>query len=192
MDTIEKKLEFKLFTIGVYGYSEDAFFDELLSHKIDLFIDIRARRKMSRWSSYGFVNKTALINKLGEIGIEYVHLKQLAPTDEIRALQHQADKTARIRKRDRTELSEAYKRAYRRDILKNRKQKEGNKLHVLQLLTQARENAGYTGVHPKNMVLFCVEGNAKACHRSLAYKKFNSELKQKGYEVKPVKHLKAK
>ncbi len=192
MDIFEKKPEFELFTIGVYGYSEDAFFDELLSYKIDLFIDIRARRKMSRWSNYGFVNKTALIEKLNEIGIEYVHLKDLAPTDEIRALQHQADEKAKVRKRDRTELSKAYIGAYRRDILKNRKQKEEEKLRVLELLGTERKIAGYTSSLPQRMVLFCVEGNAKACHRSLAYTVFRKALKKQGYEVRPVKHLKAK
>ncbi len=188
---MKEKLPLKIFTIGVYGHTEDEFFGALVDKKIDLFVDIRARRKMSRWSNYGFVNKTALDEKLNEIGIEYVHLKDLAPTDEIRALQHKVDEAARVRKRDRTELSEAYKKAYKKEILKNRKRKEENKLHVLQLLTQARANAGYIGAQPQNMVLFCVEGNAKACHRSLAYKKFRSEFKQKGYEVKPVKHLKA-
>ena len=182
----------KIYTIGVYGYSEDGFFSALIENEIGLFIDIRARRKMSRWSNYGFVNKTALKEKLNQIGIEYVHLKDLAPSDEIRALQHRADEAAKVRKRDRTELSEAYKTAYSLKILKNRKLKEEKKLYVLQLLAKARADAGYSGSPPQHMVLFCVEGNAEACHRSIAYKKFRKELKQKGYEVKTVKHLKAK
>lgn len=192
MDIIETTPAFKVFTIGVYGYTEDAFFGALVDNGIDLFIDIRARRKMSRWSNYGFANKTALKEKLDEVGIEYVQLKALAPTDQIRALQHQADEVAKVRKRDRTELSESYIKAYKTDILKIHKRKDTNKLHVLDLLAEARKAAGYAEALPLGIVLFCVEGNAKACHRSIAYLKVRDELKQKGYKVEPVKHLKAK
>lgn len=191
MDAIEKKPVFELFTIGVYGYTEHEFFEALLTHNIDLFIDIRARRKMSRWSNYGFVNKTALINKLGELGIEYIHLKDLAPTDEIRALQHQADEKAKVRKRDRTELSEEYTEAYKQKILKYRKQGE-NKLRILELLENERKVAGYNSSLPQRMVLFCVERNAKACHRWLAYMRLRDQLKDYGYEVRRVKHIRAK
>lgn len=30
----------KVFTIGVYGYQEEEFFQQLLKHKIDVFVDI--------------------------------------------------------------------------------------------------------------------------------------------------------
>ena len=79
-----------IFTIGVYGFSEDAFFTALKDHEIDLFIDIRARRGM-RGAKYKFVNSSYLQAKLKEMGIGYAHLKELAPTPRIRGLQEQAD-----------------------------------------------------------------------------------------------------
>ena len=72
------------------------------------------------------------------MGIEYVHLKALAPTNEIRALQWQADKEDGTRKRDRTELSKDYKHEYTRQILKAWKKPE-DKLNVMRILANARE-----------------------------------------------------
>ena len=182
----------KLYTIGVYGYSEEDFFGTLADNKIDLFIDIRARRGMRQSSPYKFVNSTYLQWKLKECGIEYVHLKALAPTDEIRALQRKADEETKLRKRDRIELSESYINAYKKEILKTRKRKAANKLNVLELLAEAREAVGNSGALPLSMVLFCVEANPNACHRSIAYLKVREELKNNGYEVKRVKHIRSK
>ena len=106
-----------IFTIGVYGSTEDAFFGALVENEIELFIDIRARRGM-RGSKYSYVKSTALQKKLKELGIYYAHLKELAPTREIRALQWQADKVENTTKRDRIGLSESYIRAYNKEILK--------------------------------------------------------------------------
>ena len=55
-----------------------------------------------RGSKYKYANSAALQAKLeGTEGIYYAHLKELAPTKEIRALQWQADKEEGTRKRDR-------------------------------------------------------------------------------------------
>lgn len=64
---------------GVYGNSETEFFQKLLDEKITLFVDVRQRRGM-RGSKYAFVNSTYLQNKLNELGIQYIHIKELAPT----------------------------------------------------------------------------------------------------------------
>ncbi|MBS4031080.1 MAG: DUF488 family protein [Clostridiales bacterium] len=64
---------------------------KLQNNNIDLFIDIRIRRGM-RGSKYSFVNSTYLQKKLKMLGVDYLHCKELAPTDEIRALQKGEDK----------------------------------------------------------------------------------------------------
>ena len=96
-----------IFTIGVYGTSEDAFFCSITENKVDLFIDIRARRGM-RGSKYKFVNSKYLQAKLRELGIAYAHLIELAPSKAIRGIQQSADQESRTAKRQRAVLSEAY------------------------------------------------------------------------------------
>lgn len=156
-----------IFTIGVYGSTEESFFGALVENEIELFIDIRARRGM-RGSKYKYANSAALQAKLKALGIYYAHLKELAPTPEIRAKQHSADKAARRAKRARTGLSEAYANAYRRDILKVYKRKAENKLHAEDLLATARALSQFPCGRPlRRIALFCVEQRPEACHRSL-------------------------
>ena len=57
----------KIYTIGVYGKTEDEFFRALEDNGIELFIDIRARRGM-RGSKYSFVNSSYLQAELNENG----------------------------------------------------------------------------------------------------------------------------
>ena len=73
----------KIYTIGVYNSTEDSFFDKLKSNDIELFCDIRLRRGV-RGAQYKYVNKTYLESKLTSLGIQYLHIKELAPTKEIR------------------------------------------------------------------------------------------------------------
>ena len=44
-----------VFTIGVYGSTENSFFEKLAQSRIDLFCDIRQRRGV-RGSQYKYVN----------------------------------------------------------------------------------------------------------------------------------------
>ncbi len=173
-----------IFTIGVYGSSEESFFGALVDNEIELFIDIRARRGM-RGSKYSYANSTALQEKLKELEIYYAHLKELAPTKEIRALQWQADKEENTRKRDRTELSPAYVRAYNKEILKFGKRREDRILDPAKVLEMAKAAAGFPEGRPlQRYVLFCVEQNADACHRSLVAARFRDKMGGS------VKHLK--
>ena len=165
-----------IFTIGVYGFTEDTFFSALTENDIDLFIDIRARRGMRQGSPYKFVNSTALQKKLKEEGIYYAHLKELTPTKEIRELQWQADKEEQTRKRDRTGLSAAYVKAYKRDILRVYKRKAELILEPHKMLEQAKQLAEYPTDKPlQRYVLFCVEADAKACHRSIVAARFKDK-----------------
>ena len=48
-----------IFTIGVYGLTEDDFFQKLISSSIDTFCDIRRRRGV-RGAKYAYVNSKKL------------------------------------------------------------------------------------------------------------------------------------
>lgn len=173
-----------IYTVGVYGSTEESFFSALVENEIELFIDIRARRGM-RGSKYKYVNSATLQLKLNELRIYYAHLKELAPTKEIRALQWQADKEEKTRKRDRMGLSDAYVEAYKKQILKYGMQRPDRILDPHRILERAKQLAHYPKDRPlKRYALFCVEANAKACHRSLVAARFKGKMGGK------VKHLK--
>lgn len=138
-------------TIGVYGFDEQSFFQALQHARIDTLCDIRARRGV-RGSEYTFANSERLQRRLTELNIRYVHLKQLAPSDEIRQMQAEDDRQAKIARRKRARLGEAFQEAYKQDILK--------KLDAEDVLKQMGEGAGRIG-------LLCVEREPEACHRSL-------------------------
>jgi uncharacterized protein (DUF488 family) len=82
----------KIITIGVYGSTEQDFFQALVDAGVDTFWDIRQRRGM-RGSKYAFVNSSRLQAKLRELGIRYLHVKELAPSKQNREVQRVADET---------------------------------------------------------------------------------------------------
>ena len=106
----------RILTIGVYGYSEETFFQALREAGVDTFCDIRRRRGV-RGARYAFANSKRLQARLAELGIQYHHFLELAPTAEIRERQKTADKTARVAKRERTGLYDAIIEAYTEYIL---------------------------------------------------------------------------
>ena len=175
-----------IFTIGVYGFSEDGFFSKLQENGIDLFIDIRARRGM-RGSRYKFVNSGYLQAKLDKMGIAYAHLKELAPSPEMRAAQGQADKQENINKRQRQALSKPFIRAYKRDILKAYKRKPENKFKAKEeILDRARQLAQYPPDRPlRHLALFCVEQHPQACHRSLVAEELKKQLEGDIEHIRP-------
>ena len=83
-----------------------------------LFIDIRQRRGM-RGKKYSFVNSLYLQEKLKEINIKYLYLKDLAPTSEIRQEQKFEDDKNDIKKSLRTELHSNFIEKYNNNILDN-------------------------------------------------------------------------
>ena len=151
------------YTIGVYGSNSEEFFNKLVSNNIDVFIDIRRRRAV-RGSVYSFVNSNRLQNRLKELGIKYFHILDLAPTNE-----YEADQAAGILKRERNKLGEKFKEEYTRQVLEN--------YNFSDLINKLEE------VNAHKAVLFCVEKEAEACHRSLVADK----LKQR-YSV-TINHL---
>lgn len=157
----------KLLSIGVYGFDEKHFFDALVAARVDLFCDVRARRGL-RGSEYAFANAGRLTRRLNEIGISYVHLKDLAPTAEIRDAQHAEDARLGNAKRSREMLGEVFKTQYAGKVLSGL---DAN----LFLATRTRD--------ARRPVFFCVERAPAACHRSLLIAELSH---QTGL---PVEHL---
>ncbi|MDW8335302.1 MAG: DUF488 domain-containing protein [Bacteroidia bacterium] len=151
----------ELFTIGVYGKTEDEFFGALKAARIEVLADIRRRRGV-RGKAYAYANKKNLEAKLKQIGIECIHIKRLAPTQTLRQTQKQDDAAKKIAKSRRQTLSQDFRDGYIREQL-----------------------AGYTwedfvrdvGGENKRVALLCVEGPPEACHRSLIAPYFGLEAK---------------
>jgi uncharacterized protein (DUF488 family) len=161
--------QLKFFTIGVYGFTEAAFFSALINAKVDTFCDIRLRRGM-RGNIYSFANSKYLQNRLLQLGIKYIHFKELAPSKETRYTQKLVDKKLGYKKRNRMILSQDFIQAYRQQCLE--KFKTNNFLEKL-------------GGNANCIVLFCVEKEPSACHRSLIALEIERELNQNVIHILP-------
>ncbi len=159
----------KIVTIGVYGFDQESFFQALLDAKVDTFCDIRMRRGM-RGSKYTFVNSSSLQKRLGELDIQYLYLKDLAPDREIRAKQKQEDERLGIAKRTRKELGQTFIQAYEKECL--------SAFNTVVFIEQLGQNTQVIG-------LFCVEREPEACHRSLAAKRMAQDLKLQVEHITP-------
>jgi len=151
----------KIFTIGVYNSTEESYFNKLRDNNIDLFCDIRQRRGV-RGSQYKYVNSNYLQAKLQELGISYQYIKELAPTNEIRQMQKDADKANGKSKKQRTTLGPVFKSEYLKQILEP--------FDIDKLANELIDSG------TKNIVFFCVEEHASACHRSLVAQKLATTL----------------
>jgi len=139
-----------LLTIGVYGSNEAGFFSALKRARVDLFVDVRRHRGL-RGRTYAYANAKALVARLADLDIPYVHLPGLAPTREAITAQNEADRAAGLARRARQEVDPGFVEAYERDVLADLDPAE------------VRARLG----DAERPVLFCVEGPAGACHRSL-------------------------
>jgi uncharacterized protein (DUF488 family) len=147
-------------TIGVYGFEPAAFLQALLDAHVTIFCDLRARRGM-RGARYAFANSARLQQTLQEIGICYIHCKDLAPSAALRSVQTEEDKQAHIAKRERSILSQRFTQGYEQEYL--------SQFNPELFLAQIK---GETGV----ICLFCVEREPDACHRSLIANCLQNEL----------------
>ena len=150
----------RLFTIGVYGSSEEDFFGKLTANNIDLFCDIRQRRGV-RGSKYAFVNSNYLQRKLVELKIDYLYEKDLAPTRQIREMQWEEDKSEHQTKKTRETLGHAFCCGYERLIL--------DVVNLDELM------ATFKNRNAENVVFFCLEEKPEACHRSLIAKRLSEK-----------------
>ena len=152
-------------TIGVYGFDRSAFLRALAAARIDVVVDVRQRRGV-RGSEYSWANSTRLQEALAEEGVEYLHMKELAPTTEMREAQYREDARRGEGKRSRTALAPIYRRLYTEQIL--------DPADLSQLLELTAEH---------RPALLCVERDAEACHRSLIAERLRQE------EGVAVRHL---
>lgn len=153
-------MSISIYTLGVYETTEEQFFGALTESQIDTFCDIRYRRGM-RGAKYSYVNSRYLQAKLAELGICYVHFRELAPNDTVRIAQKLADEKLGLRKRHRQKLSADFIAAYTESVLRS--------FDVTRFLQTIGENA-------ERIVLFCVERRPEACHRSLIARKLAQEM----------------
>jgi len=154
----------EFFTIGVYNSTEEEYFKKLIENNIDTFCDIRQRRGV-RGAKYAFVNSNRLQSKLKDLAIEYKYFQSLAPTSEIREFQKKADKEDGAQKRTRNKLSQIFTVAYKDRIL--------SKFDFDSFIDKLEDDGA------KKVVLFCVEENPMACHRSVV----TDKLEKLGYKT---------
>lgn len=149
-------------TIGIYDFDLASFLASLKAAGVGTVIDVRQRRGV-RGPEYAWANSKRLQASLAEAGLGYVHLKELAPTTELRQLQYREDDRLGEGKRSRTHLAPEYTRRYREEILAV--------ADLAPLLDVAEEELP---------ALLCVERDPEACHRSLVAERLEREH---GFEV---------
>ncbi|MCW2988039.1 MAG: hypothetical protein JWM24_977 [Solirubrobacterales bacterium] len=153
-------------TIGVYGFDRDSFLRALAEAKIDLVLDVRQRRGV-RGSEYAWANARRLQAALEQAGIGYSHLKELAPTTELRQLQYREDDRRGEGKRSRTVLAPEYARLY-----------------IDQILDSVDLEPIVRWIGKSRAALLCVERDPEACHRSLIAARLEQEW---GFEVEHLR-----
>ncbi len=160
----EPARQLRLVTIGVYGFTAEAFFAALQRAGVDTFCDIRWRRGV-RGREYAFANSGRLQQRLAELGVRYLHVRQVAPSPALRQRQAAADKAAGVAKRKRAALGEFFVTAYREERLAG---------------FDSRKFVEQLGPSARVVALFCVEREPTACHRSLLAERLQGDL---GVEV---------
>jgi uncharacterized protein (DUF488 family) len=149
-------------TIGVYGFDRDSFIGALGAAGVDLLLDVRQRRGV-RGSEYAWANAQRLQAALAEAGIGYSHLRELAPTTEMRQLQYAEDAKLGEGKRNRTVLAPAYVERYTSEVL-----------------DRVDLDPVVRWIGDSSAALLCVERDPEACHRSLIAERLQRDL---GFEV---------
>jgi uncharacterized protein (DUF488 family) len=145
-------------TIGVYGFSLEAFLEALRRADVRVLFDVRQRRGV-RGAEYSWANAKRLQAALAEAWIAYEHHPELAPTTELRQVQYAEDDRQGVGKRSRAELAPQYRDRYIGEILDQAD---------LETLVASLPGAGAGA-------LFCVERDPEACHRSLVAERLEAE-----------------
>jgi uncharacterized protein (DUF488 family) len=140
----------RVVTIGVYGWTLEAFLVALQDAGVRRLLDVRQRRGV-RGPQYAWANSVRLQRALGEAGVAYEHHLELAPTTELRQVQYAEDARQGVGKRSRVELAAEYAERYTREIL------DHADLDAVAAELPSRGAAA----------LFCVERDPEACHRSI-------------------------
>lgn len=145
-------------TIGVYDLTGGTFLDQLTEAGVGLLLDLRQRRGV-RGPAYAWANSARLQRALAVAGIGYRHVRELAPTTELRQLQYREDDRRGVGKRNRTALAAAYAERYTQEIL--------DPFDLGALVAELPIDSA--------TALFCVEGAPRACHRSLVAARMHAE-----------------
>ena len=77
-------------TIGVYRFDHASYIAALRGTGVDLVVDVRQRRGV-RGREYAWANSVRLQSSLARAAIAYRHVRELAPTTELRQLQYRVD-----------------------------------------------------------------------------------------------------
>lgn len=153
-------------TIGVYGWTLDAWLEALLAADVRLVVDVRQRRGV-RGSEYAWANAQRLQAALADAAISYEHRQELAPTTELRQLQYAEDDRVGVGKRSRVGLAPEYVERYTREIL--------GRVDLGPIVEELPADG--------TSALVCVERDPEACHRSLVAERLAAEFGL------PVTHL---
>lgn len=144
-------------TIGIYDFDLASFLSTLRAAGVGTVVDVRQRRGV-RGPEYAWANAKRLQASLAGAGFGYRHLKELAPTTELRQLQYREDDRIGEGKRSRSHLAPEYARRYREEILA---------VADLSPLLDLAET--------ELPALLCVERDPEACHRSLIAERLERE-----------------
>ena len=153
-------------TIGVHGWTLETFLAALREADVAQVLDVRQRRGV-RGSEYAWANARRLQAALAAAGIDYRHLKELAPTTELRHVQYDEDARRGVGKRSRTDLAPEYVARYTKEVL--------DRADLDSIVAELAQDAA--------SALLCVERDPEACHRSLIAHRLATE------HAVTVKHL---
>jgi uncharacterized protein (DUF488 family) len=148
----------RIATIGVYGFTVEAFLEKLAGAGVGLLLDVRQRRGV-RGPDYAWANSARLQRALAAADVGYRHVKELAPTTELRQLQYREDDRQGVGKRNRIALAAEYAERYTREIL--------DPFDLGALVAQLPDDS--------TTALLCVERDPEACHRSLVAERLQAE-----------------
>jgi uncharacterized protein (DUF488 family) len=155
-------------TIGVYGWDFEGFLDALREERVEVLLDVRQRRGV-RGHEYAWANSQRLQAELADAGIDYEHHLELAPTTAMRQAQYRADAEKGEGKRSRSVISPEYERLY-----------------LEQILAAADLGPIAALAAEKQPVLFCVEADPEACHRSLIAARLETEHGLQAFHLRPA------
>ena len=148
----------RIATIGVYGFAAGAFLEKLTGAGVRLLLDLRQRRGV-RGPAYSWANSVRLQRALAAADVGYWHVKDLAPTTELRRLQYREDARRGVGKRNRIALAPEYVERYTREIL--------DRFDLGALVAELPSDSA--------TALLCVERDPEACHRSLVAQRLRAE-----------------
>jgi uncharacterized protein (DUF488 family) len=140
----------RIATVGVYGATVERYLSALTRAGVSLVLDVRQRRGV-RGPDYAWANSQRLQAALSDAQIGYRHVRELAPTTELRHLQYALDGSEGVGKRNRARLAPEYSERYGVEILDRAD---------LDALVASLQQSGLAA-------LMCVERDSEACHRSL-------------------------